>query len=139
MTPSLTALAAYLGWTLLLLGVGVAYRSFMVLSTQRKADAWTRGRDPEDMPLFKRVADAFSNCLETAPLFIGVILIAYASDQSAVTDGLAMLFVAARVVQSVSHAISVHHLMIFFVRFPAFLLQVVLLAWWLLALTGLRA
>lgn len=138
MTTSLTALSAYVAWTLLLLGIVVAYRSFMVLSMKRKADAWTRGRDAQDMPIFKRIGDAFSNCLDTAPLFVAVILLAHAGGHGAVTDGAAMLYVGARIVQSVAHAISVHHLMIFFVRFPAFLLQMVLLVWWLLALTGLR-
>jgi len=73
---------------------------------------------------------------ETAPLFIGVILLAHVSDQAAVTDGMAMVYVGARVLQSVSHLISVHHLMIFLVRFPAFLVQVALLVWWLLSLTS---
>jgi|AntRauTorcE11898_2_1112593.scaffolds.fasta_scaffold36502_2 uncharacterized MAPEG superfamily protein len=135
MTISLTALAAYTGWTLLLLMISIGYRGFMVLTAKRRANAWTRGRDPEDSPFFKRAADAYANCLETAPLFAAVILLAHVSDQSSVTDGLAMLFVAARILQSVSHLISVNHWMVFLVRFPAFLAQVVLMVIWLLGLT----
>lgn len=135
MTTSLTALAAYVGWTLLLLMFSIGYRGFMVMTSKRKADAWTRGRNPEDSPFFKRAADAYSNCLETAPLFAAIILLAHVSGQSSVTDGLAMLFVGARILQSVSHLISISHLMIFLVRFPAFLAQVVLMIMWLLALS----
>ena len=120
MTISLTALAAYVAWTLLLLMISVGYRGSMVLTSKRKADAWTRGRDPQDSPFFKRAADAYANSLETAPLFAAIILLAHVSGQSSVTDGLAMLFVAARIVQSVSHLISVSHLMIFLVRFRRF-------------------
>lgn len=136
MTTSLMAMAAYIGWVLLLLLIVIAYRGFMVMSAQRKADDWTRGGEIQDSPLFKRIYDALSNSLETAPLFIGVILLAHVSDQAAVTDGMAMVYVGARVLQSVSHLISVHHLMIFLVRFPAFLVQVALLVWWLLSLTS---
>lgn len=135
MTTSLTALAAYVAWTLLLLMISIGYRGFMVLTSKRGADAWTRGRDPEDRPFFKRAADAYANCLETAPLFAAIILLAHVSGQSSVTDGLAMLFVGARIVQSVSHLISISHLMIFLVRFPAFLAQVVLMVIWLLGLS----
>lgn len=137
MTTSLIAMAAYIGWVLLLLLTIIAYRGFMVMSFKRKADAWTRGIESQDSPLLKRICDALSNSLETAPLFVGVILLAHVSDQSAVTDGLAMTYVGARILQSVSHIISVHHLMIFVVRFPAFLVQVALLVWWLLSLTSL--
>jgi uncharacterized MAPEG superfamily protein len=137
MTTSLIAMAAYIGWVLLLLLTIIAYRGFMVMSTQRKADAWTRGRELQDSELLKRIGDALSNSLETAPLFIGVILMAQVSGQSAVTDSLSLIYVCSRVVQSVSHIISIHHLMIFLVRFPAFLVQTGLLAWWTLELTGI--
>jgi hypothetical protein len=137
MTTSLVAMAAYIGWVLLLLLAVIAYRGFMVMSAQRKADAWTRGGDIQDGPLFKRISDALSNSLETAPLFIGIMLLAQVTDQTAVTDGMAMVYVGARALQSVSHLISVHHLMIFLVRFPAFLVQVALLVWWLLLLTSI--
>jgi uncharacterized MAPEG superfamily protein len=136
MTTSLIAMAAYTGWVLLLLLTIIAYRGFMVMSFKRKADAWTRGDETQDGPLLKRICDALSNSLETAPLFFGVILLANVSDQSAVTDGLAMTYVGARIIQSVSHIISVHHLMIFVVRFPAFLAQMAILVWWSLSLTS---
>lgn len=137
MTTSLEALAAYIAWTLLLASMLIVYRSSMVMSKKRLADAWTRGRDAEDPELMKRISGAFMNTLETGPLFFAVILLAHVSGQGSVTDSLAMLYVGARVVQSVSHIISTQHWMVFLIRFPAFLVQVLLLAWWLLSLTGL--
>jgi uncharacterized MAPEG superfamily protein len=137
MTTSLTALALLLGWILFLLMVTISYRGFMVMTAKRGADAWTRGRDPQDNPLFERIAGAYANSIETAPLFAAIILIAQVSGQSAVTDGLAMVFVAARVVQSLAHMTSISHWMIFLVRFPAFLVQVALMIFWVLVLTSL--
>jgi uncharacterized MAPEG superfamily protein len=137
MTTSLTALAALVGWILALLVLTLSYRGAMVMTMKRQADAWTRGRTPEDNPFFERAVGAYANSIETAALFVAVILLAHVSGQSEVTDGLAMVFVAARVVQSLAHMISVGHWMIFLVRFPAFMVQVALLIFWLLALTGL--
>ena len=136
MSVSILSLLGFVAWALALLLIGITYRAAMVFSFSKKADAWTRGRDAEDPAIFKRANDAYNNCLEMLPLFAAVILAAAVLDNSAVTNGLAMIFLAARVGQSVSHVISVHHLMIFFVRFPLFMLQVVLLVWWLLKLTG---
>lgn len=130
------SLLLFVAWTVLLLLISAGYRVAMVFSFTKKADAWTRGREPEDPAVFKRVGDAYSNCLEMLPMFGAVVLAAVALGHAEVTAGLALLFIAARVGQSVAHVISVHHLMIFFVRFPLFMVQVVLLIWWLLKLTG---
>lgn len=136
MSASIEGLLLFVAWTLVLLAIGVAYRAAMVLSFSKKADAWTRGRDPEQPAVFTRVADAYANCLEMLPMFGAVILAAAVLDKSDITNGLALLFIAARVGQSVAHVISVHHLMIFFVRFPLFMVQAVVLVWWLLKLAG---
>lgn len=136
MDVSILSLLGFVAWSLALLAVGIFYRAAMVFSFTKKADAWTRGRDAGDPPVFKRVSDAYLNCLEMLPMFAAVILAAAFTDNLVVTNGLAMIFLAARVLQSVAHVISVHHLMIFFVRFPMFMVQVVLLIWWLLKLTG---
>lgn len=137
MTASLTALGLYIGWTLLLLIGTLSFRGFMVMTGKRGADAWTRGRDPQDPAFFQGMAGAYANCLETAPLFAAIILIAHVSGQSAVTDSLVMVFIAARVIQSLAHMISVTHWMIFLVRFPAFVVQVALMTFWAIALLGL--
>lgn len=137
MSASIESLLGFVAWALLLLSVGLVYRAAMVFSFNRKADAWTRGRESGDPAIFKRVGDAYLNCLEMLPMFAAVILAAVVLDNAAVTNGLAMVFLAARIGQSVAHVISVHHLMIFFVRFPLFMVQVALLIWWLLRLTGL--
>lgn len=131
MSTSMMALAGFAAWTLAFIIVTLGYRGIRVLTGQLKADAWTRGRAVEDPPVVKRLNDAFANCLEMLPIFAAVVLAAAVAGQSAVTDGLAMFFLAARIGQSVSHIISVHHLVIFFVRFPLFLVQVGILVIWL--------
>lgn len=134
MSTSLVALLGLAAWTLAFVLVLIPYRSARVLAGQRKADAWTRGREPADPPVIKRLGDAHANCVEMLPIAAAVLLVAVSAGDSGVTDGLALWFLAARIGQSVSHIISVHHLMIFFVRFPLFMVQVLILVYWILAL-----
>ena len=65
MTTSLTAIAAYIGWTLALASIIILFRSYMVMTHQKQANGWTRGGDVQDPAMIKRLTDAFQNCLET--------------------------------------------------------------------------
>ncbi|MDN5938227.1 MAG: MAPEG family protein [Salinisphaera sp.] len=137
MSLSLIALLGFAAWTLFLLVAIIApYRVGRVLSGHAKSDSWTRGRAIEDPAFIQRVSGAQANCLENLPIVAAVILVAAVSGQSAITDCLALWLLAARIGQSLSHMISVHHLMIFFVRFPLFLIQVAILVYWFLALAN---
>jgi len=136
MTSSFAALIGFVAWTLLLLALTIVYRGAQVLAMRRRADAWTRGRAVEDPPIVKRIGDAHANCLEMLPLFGAVILVAVVSGQEELTNALAPWFLLARIGQSTSHVIAVNHWMSFLVRFPLFLIQVVILAWWLWQFMG---
>lgn len=137
MSTSMAALLGFAAWTLVLIVVMLGYRGTRVVAGQLKADAWTRGRAVEDPPVIKRLTDAHANCLELLPVVGAVLLAAAVTDNAAVTNGLALWLLAARIGQSVAHIISVHHLVIFFARFPLFLVQVAILVYWLLALGNL--
>lgn len=131
MSVSLASLLGYVAWTLFLTFIFVAYRGLRVMSGQNRANDWTRGRAVEDPGFVKRTTDARDNCLEMLPLFAAVVLVAVVSGSAAVTNGLACWFLAARIGQSVSHMISISHWMIFLARFPLFLIQLLILVWWL--------
>lgn len=137
MTASLIALVGFTAWTLLLVLVTGGYRIPMVLSGKRASDAWTRGRAVEDPPVIGRIGQAHLNCIENLPLFAALILVAAAAGHPEITNGLALWFLLARVGQSVAHIVSVHSKMIFFVRFPLFLVQVAILIIWMVALANL--
>lgn len=137
MSASIAALLGFAAWVLVLIVVMIGYRGARVLTGQLKADAWTRGRAIEDPPVMKRLGDAHANCLELLPVVGAVLLAAVVTGSASFTNGLALWLLAARIGQSVAHIISVHHLVIFFVRFPLFLVQVAILIYWLLALAGL--
>lgn len=131
MNASLASLLGFAALTLFPILVFIAYRGALVLSGQRRADDWTRGRTVDDPGVIKRLGDAHANCLEMLPVFAAVILVAVAAGLGSITHALAPWFLLARVGQFLAHLVAVNHWMVFLVRFPLFLIQVVILLWWL--------
>jgi len=126
MTPSLTAVALFAGWALLLVVIPVGYRVFAVLAQGKGADSWTRGRQQETEPgLVERAAHAHMNTLENLPVFAALVLAGVASGQGAAIDALAPWVLYARMAQSVVHLIGVNHWLVL-VRAGFFSVQLIL-------------
>ena len=70
------------------------------------------------------------------PFIAAVLLFAMLAGQTALTDPLALGLLAARVLQSLVHLLSTAPLFVW-LRFASYLVQVLILAWWLLQLSGL--
>jgi len=130
MTPTATALLGFVAWALvLLIGLGTL-RSIAVMTAGRAANSFSPSG--EDMEGFgKRLTRAHANCYEFLPLAGIVMLYAIATGQAAATDGLAYLFIGARIAQSVVHMISTSSTFAL-IRFAFFLVQLVILIIWLL-------
>ena len=128
MTPSLMALIGFLAWTLLLLVWMEAMRSSHLLTRAEPAN----GFQPDNAnlsPFMQRLARAHANCLEGLPLFGGLLLVAVVAGKAAVTDPLACVFLAARVLQSMIHLASLSRLAVT-LRFSAFAVQMGLGVYW---------
>ena len=54
-------------------------------------------------PFSNRLCRAHANCYESFPILGGLLLLAIATDNTAITDGLAYYLIGARVLQSASH------------------------------------
>lgn len=126
----ITALLIFAAWTLLLPMVYAGYRTLLVLTGKKRADAWTRGTTTDDPGFITRTSHAHMNCVENLPVFAAVVLAAVALNQSAVVDALACYFIAARLAQSVVHMIAVNHWMVF-VRANFYFVQVGLIFYWI--------
>lgn len=134
MTAATHVLLLFVAWTIVMAFGYVGYRIALVLSFKERANAWTRGAvEHQDPAWVTRFHHAHLNCLETLPLYAGLVLVAYTQGQLGVIDGLAYVFLGARVAQSVIHAISTAPLMVF-LRANALLVQIGLLIYWLVAL-----
>jgi uncharacterized MAPEG superfamily protein len=128
MNPTLIALTGFVSWSLFLLVVMEAIRSKLVLAAAVPAN----GFNPENSnlaPFMQRLARAHANCVEGLPIFGGLMLIAAVTGRLAVTDPLAYVFLASRILQSVIHLSSVSALAVT-LRFSAFAVQMAVAVYW---------
>jgi uncharacterized MAPEG superfamily protein len=138
LSPSAVALLGLAAWMLILLFAMVNQRGLLVLSGKMKVNAFAPDGSNTPDGFGRRLVRAHANCVENLPLLFAVLLYAIATDNSSITDGLAILLLAARVFQSVMHLISTSPIFVW-LRFAGFLVQLLIVAWWLLRLAGLVA
>lgn len=132
MTVTLQALLGFIAWTLFLLVLMEGIRSWLVLSGAVPAN----GFNPENSnlsPFMQRLARAHANCLEGLPVFGGLMLLAVVADRATVTDPLAWVLLAARVVQSLIHLASTSPVAVT-ARFTAFGVQMGIAVYWVFGL-----
>ena len=128
MNPTLTALAGFLAWTLFLLVLMEVIRSKLVITKAVAANGFTPDNSNLS-PFMQRLARAHANCIEGLPIFGGLMIVAVIADRSSITDPLAYVFLAARVLQSVIHLTSVSALAVT-LRFSAFAVQMGIGVYW---------
>lgn len=132
MNPSALALSLFIAWALALLVLMEVLRSHLVLTGRVPSNGFT----PDNAnlsPFMQRLARAHANCVESLPLFGGLLLLALATGQQAITDPLAPWLVLARVAQSTIHLASLSVLAVN-ARFAAFAVQMGIGAYWAFAL-----
>ena len=136
MTATLQALLGFIAWTLCLLVLMEAIRSWLVLSGTVPANGFT----PDNAnlsPFMQRLARAHANCLEGLPLFGGLMLVAVVAGRATVTDPLAWVLLGARIVQSLIHLVSTSPAAVT-ARFTAFAVQMAIAVYWVFGLLGAR-
>ncbi len=135
-SPTAVALLGLAAWMLVLLFVMVNQRGLLVLTGKMRVNAFAPDGSNTPEGFGRRLVRAHANCVENLPLLFAVLLYALATGNTAITDGLAVLLLAARVFQSVMHLISTSPIFVW-LRFAGFLVQLLIVAWWLLRLAGL--
>ena len=137
MNPTLTALTGFATWALLLLVLMESIRTKLVATN----DVAANGFSPDNAnlsPFMQRLARAHANCVEGLPVFGGLMVVALVADKSSITDQLAYVFLAARIVQSLIHLWSVSAAAVTF-RFAAFAIQMAIGAYWAFRLLWVAA
>jgi len=104
MTATACALLSFVAWSIVLTFALVGTRLAAASGGKALNTFDPAGGDVEG--LGKRVTRAHANSLENLAIMAGLLLYAIATNNTAVTDGLAGLVVGARVVQSVVHIAS---------------------------------
>ncbi len=132
MSTTLYALTGLVAWTLFLLIVMEAVRSYLVIAGKEKAN----GFDPLNTtlsPFMQRLARAHANCLENLPVFATIMLTASVTGQSVITDPLAVPLLVLRVIQSGIHLYSLSAPAVT-LRFCVFALQIAIAVYWVIRL-----
>jgi uncharacterized MAPEG superfamily protein len=133
MNFTILALAGYIAWTMILLFALAGYRTVYSKTTHKKTLKFdTNGADVGDFG--KRLTRAHANCYESFSFIGATMLLALATGSAAITNGLALVVLLARVVQSGVHLISVSNAAIS-LRFVLFLVQFGIVAYWLALLS----
>ena len=128
MSSTLVAFTGFVAWSLILLVLMEAIRTKLVVTKSVPANGFT----PDNAslsPFMQRLARAHANCVEGLPIFGGLMLVAVVAGRSAVTDPLALVFLAARVLQSLVHLSSVSAAAVT-VRFALFSVQILIAIYW---------
>lgn len=128
MSPSIMALVSFAAWTLVLALVMVNHRVYFVLGGQRRINSFTP--DGADVSPFQaRACRAHANCYENLPVFASLVLAAFVSGKTTITDPLAMVAFYARMVQSTVHLVSTSQGAVT-IRATFYTLQMVIMVWW---------
>lgn len=126
--PSAIALTGFVVWALLLLVLMELMRSRLVLRRENRADEF-RPDNSNLSPFMQRLARAHANCVESLPVFGGLLLVALITRHTAITDSLAYLFLGARIFQSLVHLASPSSAAVT-IRFAAFAVQMAIGIYW---------
>ena len=130
MDPTIVALVGFISLTLMLLGTLGMLRVSLALRGIKAPNSFDpSGKDVSTFAV--RLCRTHANCYESFPFFGGLLLLAIATDTTAITDGLAYYFIGARVLQAVIHLTSTSNLAVQ-VRFAFFLVQIVIAVLWIL-------
>jgi len=129
MTEVTTALAGFAGWTLILALTMITFRLMNAFGGAKIAlNQFSPGGS--DLPGFgQRITRAHLNCIETLPVFAGLVVAAALAEQLAVMEGTVMYILYARLAQSLVHVASTAVPMVF-LRGGLFTVQVVLMLYY---------
>jgi uncharacterized MAPEG superfamily protein len=130
MNPTVLALVGYIAVMLSLLATLGLLRVGLTLTGKRAPNNFAP--DGADVsPFANRLCRTHANAYEGFPIFGGLMLLAIATGTTAITDGLAMYLIGARILQAITHLASTSNLAVQ-VRFAFFLVQVVIAIWWVI-------
>ena len=135
MSATALAICGLIMWSVLLSFVLVFVRTGSVLRGEKALNEFQPdGKDLADAGL--RVTRAHANSLEYLALPLGILLLALATNNTTITNGLALTLLGCRILQSVVHMISTSPPMVM-TRASLFTVQLVIMIIWAAKLSGI--
>jgi hypothetical protein len=128
MNETIITLLGYISIILMLLLMLAGYRSAITFSGKKKGLKFQA--DGSDVPEFgQRLTRVHANAVECFSFIGGTLILAIATDSTAITNGLAYALLLARVLQALVHLVSTSNMAIQ-VRFVFFLVQFGIVIYW---------
>ena len=135
MTPTAVALLGFAAWTIVMVMLLGLFRTGLVFGGKKKSNEFSASG--EDLGGFGyRATRVHANCYENLPVAGAVLLYAVATNQTAVTDPFALIFLGLRIAQSCVHLLSTARFMVL-IRFSLYIGQNAILIYWILSLAHL--
>ena len=129
---SATVLTALIAWALFLLVLMEVLRTRLVVTKAIAANEF-KPDNANLSPFMQRLARAHANCVESLPIFGGLLVVALITNRAGITDSMAPWLFVARLVQSTVHLVSLSVPAVN-VRFFAFAVQMAIAVYWSWAL-----
>jgi uncharacterized MAPEG superfamily protein len=130
MTTPLWVLLAFAVWTLLVLFAGVGVHRWSRIFSRKAELTDFPGGVVEGTPLYRRVTRAHANCVENLPVYAAIALTAaIAGVDTPRLDQLAIVFLIARIGQTLSHTLFRESNVTVGIRFSFFTIQVTVMLW----------
>lgn len=123
---------AFCAWILLLLLL-ICFLRMKFLAEGRNPGKGFSPSGEEISPFAQRVFRAHANCYENLPMVVGVVLVAAMTNQMAVINPLAIVFLGLRILQSLTHLSSGSRNAVG-LRFMFYVGQCAILVYWLIRL-----
>ena len=128
MNQTFEAILIYCLWSLFLTLIIITLRSFYTLTGKKAANSFAcTGEDVSEFS--QRLIRAHANCYENLPVAIGIFFTAILLGQENITNSLALIFVALRILQSITHLINTSVIAVY-IRFSFFIIQILILFYW---------
>lgn len=129
MQESYLLLLGFCSWTVLILMLIGALRTWLTLTCQRRANNFAPSGE-DISPFSHRLCRTHANCYENLPIVIGIIGYAYMTNNLAITNTFAIAFLVFRILQSITHLISTSVIAVS-IRFAFFTGQYAIILYWL--------
>jgi uncharacterized MAPEG superfamily protein len=135
--PSAIALTGFIAWALALLVLMELLRTRLVVLGKVAPNEFQP--DNSNLSSFmQRLARAHANCVESLPVFGGLLVVALVTGQTRITDPMAFVLLAARILQSSVHLASLSPRAVT-TRFVLFTIQLAIAVYWASQLLLARA
>jgi hypothetical protein len=130
MTMPLWILLGFALWTLVVLLVGIGIRRWSLILTGRAQLTDFPADTAHGSVAYRRAVRAHLNCVENLPVYGAIAVTAFAAQVTTPTmDTLAVVFMAARMSQTLVHVSVIETNVTVLVRFIFFLIQIIAMFW----------